>query len=234
MFLNHQKIQNLTSELNFLKCKNNIFLFLIYGSTLHNETNPKDTDIIIILNKAHQPDLELVNFLSTNFHNLDLHIYSYEEIISDIAFYEKEYMYEYLSHGLVLYGSNIFIDKHKKTSLTQYKKSIILRSIEHIRRVRIEIYSAIFSEVEKIEYIKKYINRISKNIFLYSRKENCKNLMKLEYVDVLILMVHYRLIDVEIFEIVDYPHTLQWFIDIFNKLVFKINFLKSKDFSSNL
>ncbi len=111
---------------------------------------------------------ELFQYLGKIFKNLDYFIFTEEELNKQVAFYTREYVLEYLSKGIPLYGVNPFVDIYKKVSLVEYKRSIFIRTVAHIQLVR-KVYTSSRNSFDyKLSYIKKYILRIGKNVLLFS------------------------------------------------------------------
>ncbi len=165
-------IEKLSREIPLLGCSENIKCFLLYGSLLNkNLGDKKDSDIIVVLKDMGADQKELADFIYNNLPNPDLHVYSSEEVESDLAFYTREYILEYLSKGYVLYGENVFKKKFSQVAKKQYCESILIRSFAHVQMVRKTYFNTNHNLEYKSSYTKKYIIRLSKNILLFKGLE---------------------------------------------------------------
>ena len=147
----------------------NVSSIVLYGSMYKKifEIDIHDTDLIIVVKDPQNDFSELFIYLRGIFKNLDFHIYTEKEIEANIPFHTREYVLEYLAKGICLYGENCFPGLYKKVTSEQYKQSIFIRTIAHIQMVRHVYFSNKHNFEYKIFYLKKYIQRIGKNMLLF-------------------------------------------------------------------
>lgn len=168
--------------------RNNIICLLAYGSMLTDSKNASDLDIIIVVN-SFNPSLDnLFKLLSEEFEKLDFHVYLQKEIEQNLSFFTREYVLEYLAKGLCLCGENIFKDKFSEVTEIQYKRSIFIRSVEHVQMVRKVFFSGKHNDEYKLKYLKKYILRLSINILLFNKIMSHTECSKMSLPDVLGIM----------------------------------------------
>ena len=163
-----EEFLQLQKEISSLLYKDNLVSVLVYGSILESKDTTNDLDIIIVVKKVDSSLSDLFSLLSYKFKNLDFNIYSYEVIFGGLSFYSREFKLEYLAKGLYIYGENILKNELQKVNNYQYKRSILIRSIEHLQIVRQKYFSSSLSDNQKFELLRKYFMRISKNILLFN------------------------------------------------------------------
>lgn len=167
---------------------NNIVCLLAYGSILTDPKNASDLDIIIVVDSFNPSLFNLFKLLSEEFEKLDFHIYLQKEIEQNLSFFTREYVLEYLAKGLCLCGENIFKDKFSEVTDIQYKRSMFIRSVEHVQMVRKVFFSGKHSDEYKLRYLKKYILRLSINILLFNKIMSHSECSKMSLPDVLSIM----------------------------------------------
>jgi ADP-ribose pyrophosphatase YjhB (NUDIX family) len=161
-------INQIQATLDTLEGKENIVSIILYGSMFKKifEVDIHDTDLIVVVKDTSKDLSGLFVFLRSIFNNLDFHIYTESEVRNGVAFYSREYVLEYLAQGISLYGKNIFPDLYKKVTRKQYQNSIYIRSVAHVQMVRKVFLSDKHTFDYKMKYLKKYIERLGKNILL--------------------------------------------------------------------
>jgi ADP-ribose pyrophosphatase YjhB (NUDIX family) len=162
-------VTQIQNQLNDLNCTKNVVSIVLYGSLYKKifEVDIQDTDLIIVVKDTSKDFTELFSYLRNIFKNLDFHLYTELEIENNIAFYTREYVLEYLAKGICLHGQNPFNNLYKKITKEQYKESIFIRTFAHIQMVRNVYFSNKYNFEYKILYLKKYIQRIGKNMLLF-------------------------------------------------------------------
>lgn len=176
----------LQCEVNQLRSKSNILCFLLYGSILKesDQSRIKDTDIILVLRDLSFDSSDIFEFIHKRFYNPDFHVYGAEELRSGLSHFTREYVMEYLAKAKCLFGTNVFVDLFSQVSTRQYKESILIRSIEHTQMVRKVFFSTKYTTEHKIEYLRKYIIRLSRNILLFKKLASYTELDKLSDVEI--------------------------------------------------
>ena len=116
--------------------------------------------------------------------NIDFNLYTYQEIINGLSYYTREFKLEYQSEGICLYGVNILKDEFSKITEYKYRKSILIRSLEHLQMVRKVYFTQSFDDTYKTRYCEKYFQRISKNILLFNNIGNHASVNKLKITEV--------------------------------------------------
>lgn len=207
----------LSSRLALLSCKDNIDCFLLYGSIFRKEdgVNLNDTDIIIVLRDIKRDTRDLFDFIFSEFPNPDFHTYTSEEIEKGVSFFSREYVLEYLSKGICLLGSNIFLNKFISVSDHQYRRSILIRSIEHVQMVRKIYYSPKHSAVYKLFFVKKYIIRLSRNILLFRKLIRYDQLDLLSDAEVIELIKKYGILLTKYSFLENSKEDLEYYFQIF-------------------
>ncbi|MEI7512319.1 MAG: hypothetical protein WCK01_02560 [Candidatus Uhrbacteria bacterium] len=163
-----KEIVRLKKGLSQLPCIDNVECFLLYGSIFKKKRSDiKDTDIIIVLKDIRRNVDGLFCYIFKNFPNPDFHVYDVKEIERGTAFLTREYVMEYLSDALCLYGTNPFIKTYNDVSRLQYRRSVLIRSIEHVQMTRKVFYSKRHHVEYKLTYLRKYIVRLAKNLILF-------------------------------------------------------------------
>jgi 8-oxo-dGTP pyrophosphatase MutT (NUDIX family) len=174
-------IVQIQNQLNELECITDVASIVLYGSMYKKifEVDIHDTDLIIVVKDTSKDFSELFTYLRTIFKNLDFHIFTEEEVSNSIAFYTREYVLEYLSKGISLYGKNPFVDLYADVTPQQYKESIFIRTVAHVQMTR-KIYLSNEANYEyKMSYLKKYIQRIGKNMLLFLEVTDYDSLEKI-------------------------------------------------------
>jgi len=146
-------------------------------------------------------------------------LYLQKEIDTDLSFFTREYVLEYLSKGLCICGKNIFKNKFEKIIETEYQKSILIRSTEHTQMVRKVFFSNIYSNEYKLKYIKKYILRLSVNILLFYKIKPYAELSILPYLEVMRLMKENLFIESEVVKLDSLKESFGVFCIISSNLV---------------
>lgn len=190
-------VEKIKNEISLFKCAENICCILLYGSALKKTSleDIKDTDIIIVLDDIKSDITELFDYIFKNFHDTDFHLYAIAEIEGDLSYFTREYVLEYLSKGVCLYGENIFQNKFKEVTKQQYTESILIRSIEHTQMVRKIYFSEKYNLEYKTYYVKKYIVRLAKNILLYKGIMDYDRLDELTNEEVIRVLINNNLLD---------------------------------------
>ncbi len=156
----------LKKEIEQLPCRDNIACFLLYGSILKKKKF-EDVDIIIVVKDIKINIDSLFTLVYTKFPKPDFHLYSVEEIESNLSFFTREYVMEYLAKALCVFGENPFKTKFNEVTHFQYQQSLLVRSIEHVQMVRKVFFSQKCDYGYKEYYLKKYFNRLAKNLLLF-------------------------------------------------------------------
>lgn len=174
-------LMQIQQQLGCLSCANDISSIILYGSMYKKifEVDIQDTDFIIVVKDITKDYGELFKYMEQTFKNLDFHIYTIEELDEKVAFYTREYVLEYLSKGITLWGNNPFISMYEGITTHDYKRSILIRTIAHVQMVRKVYFSNKSNFDYKMLYLKKYILRIGKNILLSSGKYDYDTLDKM-------------------------------------------------------
>lgn len=166
----------------------------LYGSFLYKDF-AGDLDIILIIKNYDYSVVKLVGVLEDRYKDLDLDIYTTDEIKSGLEYYRKEFRLEYLAKSKCVIGDpDLFINMHRNVGKEEYKSSIIVRSVDHVQKVRLKYTSSTTLSRDKIKYIKKYYFRILKNLLLYCEcgdydyvndllEENIITIAKLKFVN---------------------------------------------------
>lgn len=183
-------------EVSRLNCRRNIRCLLFYGTILKKCAKVNDVDVIVVLKDIKSDSSALFELLFKEFENVDFHVYSIDEIEGGLSYFTREYITEYLSKGYCIYGENVFKTLYKKVTRRQYRRSILIRSIEHVQMVRKVLFSKKYSLPYKYFFLRKYIIRLSKNILLFKRIMNYDDLSVLTDTQILSTMKSYGLIPV--------------------------------------
>lgn len=161
-------IEKISSEIAQLPCASNIICVYIYGSIYKqiHKADIHDTDMAIVIKDERVDISSLFVFLRKYFENIDFHLYTNSEIENDLSFFTREFVLEYVTKGLCVYGENVLWKQYKKVTKEQYVESIFIRSVEYLQMVRKVYYSNVYSSEYKISYLKKYTTRLARCIIL--------------------------------------------------------------------
>lgn len=169
MYKMSEDFLDLQRKINLLSSKENLVTVLIYGSAVSGTTTAGDFDVILVAKRVDSTLKEIFDLFNSRYINLDLDAYSEKEITNHFSFYTREFKLEYLAKGLCVYGVNVFKKELLHVDDYQYRQSILVRSIEHLRMVRRRYFSVSGTYNERLNFIKKYFLRISRNILLFKR-----------------------------------------------------------------
>jgi len=188
-----ESIKNLQRDLEVLKQECRLRCFLVYGSLLQGVERPNDLDVIIVVD-AFEKTQAIFEAISKHFpeSKLDFHIYLTEEVETGVSFFTREYVLEYLSKGMCLCGENLFKDKFEQVTLLQYKKSMFIRSVEHVQMVRKTLFSDTLSKERKLIFVRKYLLRLSINVLLFNNISSHEALSSMTLLEVLRLMKEFH------------------------------------------
>jgi hypothetical protein len=139
-------------------------------------------------------------------------------VTKNVAFYSREYVLEYLSKGICLYGSNPFVDLYKNVTHEQYKNSIFIRTVYHVQTVRKVYLSQINTFEYKLNYLKKYIQRIGKNILMFMGLAEYDSLEKVSAEFLLSELIKHKLIKSAETEGFNDLKPLEYYYNIFTDL----------------
>ncbi len=185
----------LKREIKNLKNKDNILSVIIYGSTISNKKKINDFDGIIIVKEINSSLLDLFNLFNAKYKKLDLNIYSQEELINNISFYTREFKLEYLAKGTCIFGENLLKKEFIKITKPEYRRSLLIRTIEHVQMVRQKFLTSNLDDNQKRAYLEKYFWRISKNLLLFKGEYNHTSVNKLTQKEVLKKLYTLKLYD---------------------------------------
>lgn len=140
----------------------------VYGSFLYKDFSG-DLDLILIM-KTYDPKLiKLIEVLQNTYKEIDLDVYTEEEISTKLPYSSKEFRLEYLITARCVLGDpELFINLFSKVEDREYKNSILIRTIDHIQKVRLQYTDTTILKRDKIKFIRKYYFRILKNILLHN------------------------------------------------------------------
>ncbi|MFA6050373.1 MAG: NUDIX domain-containing protein [Candidatus Paceibacterota bacterium] len=161
-------IEKISADISRLPCANNITCIFFYGSIYKkiHKADIKDTDMTIVIKDDKVDITPLFVYLQEYFENHDCHIYTEDEIENDISFFTREFVIEYITKGLLVYGKDVLREQYKKVTKEQYVESIFIRSAEYLQLVRKVYYSTDYSFEYKINYLKKYATRLARCVIL--------------------------------------------------------------------
>lgn len=219
------RINSLKKSLQSAPSIKGVRCFVLYGSYIRGEDNFDDLDGVLVVEKVDDSLAEIFSLLKDKFKKLDINIYSTEEVLNGLSFYTREFKLEYLAKGVAVIGENIFIKEYQKISVFQYKRSILIRSIEHVQMVRQKYFFGSLSELEKKKFLIKYFYRISKNILLFLGEENHTTVNELKFKDISerLKLEHYSKEGIDITNL-----SIKEIFNKFEALEKKLFFLKSK------
>lgn len=150
------------------------------------------------------------------FVNPDVLVYKYNEIIQDLSYFKREFILEYLSKGLCLYGTNILKTKFEKITNKQYRESIVIRSAEHLQKVRTLYYNNSVDVEYKRNVIEKYIIRLSRNIIMLNGINTYDKLEMLSNEEVLDILYDNYLINHRCNDFDNSQKSLEYYFKLFN------------------
>ncbi|MCX6717458.1 MAG: NUDIX domain-containing protein [Candidatus Taylorbacteria bacterium] len=162
-------LEKTSADISKLPCAKNITCVYLYGSIYKkiHKIDTFDTDMTIVIKDEKIDISPLFLYLQKYFENIDFHLYTNKEINNDLSFYTREFVLEYVTKGLCVYGNNkILIDQYHNVTREQYVKSIFIRSVEYLQLVRAVYYSNKYTNDYKLRYIKKYATRLARCIIL--------------------------------------------------------------------
>ncbi len=162
-------LEKINSDISKLPCADNIMCLYLYGSIYKKirKVDTYDTDMTIVIKDAEIDISPLFTYLQKYFENIDFHLYTEKEISNNLSFYTREFVLEYVTKGLCVYGnSNILIKHYNNITREQYVGSIFIRSIEYLQLVRAVYYSNKYTTDYKLRYVKKYATRLARCIIL--------------------------------------------------------------------
>lgn len=161
-------IEKISADISQLPCASNITCVFFYGSIYKKilKADIHDTDMTIVIKDDKVDITPLLVLLQKYFENLDFHIYTDSEIKNGLSFFTREFVLEYITKGLCVYGKNVLHDQYKKVTKNQYVESIFIRSVEYLQMVRKVYYSNSYNFDYKLNYLKKYVIRLARCIIL--------------------------------------------------------------------
>lgn len=161
-------VEKISADISKFPCASNITCIFLYGSIYKkiHKADIHDTDMTIVIKDDKVDITPLLVFLEKYFENLDFHIYTNAEIKNDLSFFTREFVLEYVTKGLCIYGKDILHEQYKKVTKEQYIESIFIRSVEYLQLVRKVYYSNNHSFEYKLAYLKKYATRLARCIIL--------------------------------------------------------------------
>lgn len=162
-------LEKISADISELPCAENITCVYLYGSIYKkiHKIDTFDTDMTIVIKDEKIDISPLFLYLQKYFENIDFHLYTNKEINNDLSFYTREFVLEYVTKGLCVYGnSDILTNQYKKVTREQYVRSIFIRSVEYLQTVRAVYYSNKYAIDYKLRYIKKYATRLARCIIL--------------------------------------------------------------------
>lgn len=190
----NEELLRLQRDLSSLRCKNELVSVVIYGSTIYASSVANDLDIIIVVKKINSDLCELFDSLFKKYKNIDFNLYTYQEITNGLSYFTREFKLEYQAEGICLFGENILKNEFNKISEYSYKRSILIRSLEHLQMVRKVYFSQSFDDTYKMKYLEKYFQRISKNILLFNSVGNHASINKLKTKEVVQKLIDEKII----------------------------------------
>lgn len=191
-------VNSLKEEISVQKFCPDLECFIIFGSYVYSDSDPKDVDICVVLNNRNANIQSITDYIYSRFENPDLTLYFKDELISCIPFTDIGngiFAIEYLSYGVAVYGDNFFRELLKKINKEKYKESLLQKAFEYVLRLRV-IYYSNKSEEEKKKYFYKYVFRLSKSLLLFLG-EDYFNLIKLSNEEVAELLDNRNIIKIK-------------------------------------
>ncbi len=151
-----------------------------FGSSVYSPGTCNDIDIALIVN-----DLELENFLTTSkdlfCKKYDISLILESEITEDFYFGNHGvYLIEAFKNGILLVGTNIFLERYKQLNESDVEKAVFKRMREYIYILR----KSYFREYMDALFLSRYIKFLKLSLFLDGYFEY-QNSMKLDTKDVL-------------------------------------------------
>lgn len=223
-------ILDLKKEISLLPSADNLVCFLIYGSILNSGENVNDFDGIVVVKKVDSTLGELFKLLASKYERLDVNVYAYNEIVSNLSFYTREFKLEYLTDGLCIFGENVLADEYSKINEYEYKQSMLIRSIERLQIVRQKYFLTPLPPQEKEAYVKKYLLRISRSILILQGLESGSSANKLQQNEINQKLARMGVLDSPL----DFQKmkTLDERFDFFNSVISKALIKCKNDFDS--
>lgn len=163
--------------------KDRIQCVIIYGSSLNkNNINPKDIDILILLDKYECGDMNVFN-KKKSISNFEFFIDYKDQILrKGINNYQRgrhgAYFFKILAYGKCIIGSNFYLKNINKVSNNIVYRDLLFRIEEYFYRIQKHFLN---NRRIDIVYIKKYILRIILDILLYYDLINFTNFNDLHY-----------------------------------------------------
>ena len=162
-------IEKIRSDILELPCADNITCLYLYGSIYKkiHKVDIYDTDMTIVVKDEKVDVSPLFLYLQKYFENIDFRLYTNKEIADNLSFYTREFVLEYVTKGLCVFGNDdILIDQYSNVTREQYIESIFIRSVEYLQIVRMVYYSNKYTHDYKLRHIKKYATRVARCIIL--------------------------------------------------------------------
>ncbi len=199
----------------------------VYGSFLYKDFSG-DLDLIMVMKKYDSKLIKLIEIIQNVYGDVDLDVYTEEEIKTGLPYRSKEFKLEYLAKSKCIMGDpNLFIGLFSDISIADYKNSILVRTVDHIQKVRLKYTDATILRRDKIKFIRKYYFRILKNILLYSDYGNYTTVNDL-LEEGIILNINNKFPDMEIKNIL-FTNNFEDSVQIFEEMIKIVNILKIKN-----
>lgn len=174
--------------------KQRIICLILYGSALNeSKIEPKDYDLLLLLDRYSKTDYQMLKIVKNNF-PVELFIDYKDQILrKGLENYQRgrhgSYFVGCLAYGKCLLGNNFYLSNLDKISRNIMQRDLLFRIEEYFYRIQQHYVNDGLNDNDSLRMVKKYISRICMDLLLYSGELTFVDIHKFHYSQIMTLVL---------------------------------------------